>query len=233
MSTEEEYDGWGLSEGGSLGTGTVTINAASFGYDAQYKNGEQELAIIEGLVVNEDGEEHDWRQFFSIGAGWSIVDGGTRVERVNGKKANFQKQSKYGLWIAGALDSGAAEVLRGRGPATNAKVWASLIFEVGSREQDYGGDIGKKPVLVPVKYLGEKGSATASTASAATPASSEAPASGEVPGALKAKLKRLAAEHDTHDAFVDAAFLIDGVDGNKHVESLVADSPDFYNALRG
>ena len=230
--TEEQYDSWDLSDAPVLGEGLVTINSASFGYDAQYGGGEVALAILEGTVES-DGDTHSWKKLYSIGKGWNIVDGGSRVEREDGRKRNFQKQSKYGLWIAGALEAGAGEVLRGRGTPMEAKIWEHLTFEVAAKETDYGGEIGKKSTLVPVKFVGEAGTATPAATKAAAPAANGS-SNGHVSGALKMKLKKLAAECDSHDAFVERAFVeVEGVDGNAAVEKAVADSTELYESLRG
>lgn len=240
LADEQYDDGWGLSEGTVLGEGVVTIDSAEFGFDASYGNGEIPLAIFEGNVVSDDGEAHDWRKLYSVGKGWDVVDQGARIQREDGRPKGVGKQSKYGLWIAGAMEAGAAEVLRGRGKQTEAKVWEGLTFEVRAKETDYGGEIGKKQTLVPVRFVGEgsaktaTGSAPAAQSAATTAAPTATAQASGLSASLKAKLKKLAKECESHDEFVDRAFVeVDGVDGNGEAETLVADSADFYNELRG
>lgn len=229
--SEEQYDGWELDEGMAFGEGVLTINEARFGFDADYKDGEAPVLILDGDLIDDDGNPRVWHQLYSIGTGWEIVDGGARIELQPGfKRKGVSKQSKYGLWITGAIEAGATNAMRSRGRQTEATVWPGMKFEVRQTDHNYGGEIGTKKVLVPVKFLGESGS-TAPTTSAITAA--PAPTVSEIGGALKAKLTKLAKECDSHDIFIERAFVEMDIDGNKAAEALVADSPDFYLAARG
>lgn len=233
MSTDYA-DSYELGDAPVLGEGTVTIENATFGYDAQYRNGEAEILILEGKVVDDEGQPHDWRKFYPVGTGWSVNDGGRSISRQDGKN-KIMRGCKYGLWLQGALESGAGDELRKRGPATEAKVWDGMKFEVRSKESSFknsAGEMVSYGTLVPVAYLGAgAATVTATPAAATTSATSSAPSTLSVK--LRRELKKVATASDTYDAWVDAAFLVDGVDGNPEIENMVAESEDLYLELRG
>lgn len=240
MSTDYA-DSYELGDAPVLGEGTVTIENATFGYDAQYRNGEAEILILEGKVVDDEGQAHDWRKFYPVGTGWSVNDGGRSISRQDGK-GKIMRGCKYGLWLQGALESGAGEELRKRGPATEAKVWDGMKFEVRSKESSFknsAGEMVSYGTLVPVAYLGagaqSAGSPTTGPAvkSGSAAAANAGLTAADLPVKLRRELKKVAAASDTYDAWVDAAFLVDGVDGNPGIESMVADSEDLYLELRG
>lgn len=183
---------WDLVESsGLLDKANIEITGAEFGYDAGYAKGEQLILIMSGTSDQEGWEE--FTQFFSIGQGWDTLDGGATAV---GHDA-FNKNSQYGRFIQGALDSGAGEVLKGRGTPDKAAIWVGLKFHVERVPVDYGGEIGKKNVLVPTAYLGEAGKAEAPVA---TPTGATGNGSGDA--VLRAKVMALK-NTPNHDAFIE------------------------------
>lgn len=191
---------WDLVEStGLLDDADIEITGAEFGYDAGYANGEQLILILSGTSNQEGWEE--FTQFFSIGKGWETHDNGATVVGKDG----FNKNSQYGHWIQGAIDSGAGEVLQSRGYPDKAGIWVGLKFHVNRTPVDYGGEIGSKPVLKPTAFLGESGKAEAPAAAPAadTGASTATPAAGNGSNAvLRAKVMSLKSAPN-HDAFIE------------------------------
>jgi hypothetical protein len=118
--------GWDLVETtGLLDDADIEITEAAFGYDAGYANGEQLLLVLSGTSTHPDYPE--FSQFFSIGKGWETYDQGATVV---GQASGFHKNSQYGHFIQGALDSGAGAVIQARGMPDKASIWVGLKFHV-------------------------------------------------------------------------------------------------------
>lgn len=148
--------GWELVESsGLLDDADITITGARFGYDAGYDNGDTLILIVNGTSNQEGWEEFE--QFLSIGKGWDTQDQGLTV---NGQDA-FRTNSQYGIFIQGAMDSGAGAALKERGMPDVANIWVGLKFHVVRKPHDYGGEIGSINVLRPTAFLGEVGKADA------------------------------------------------------------------------
>lgn len=147
---------WELTESsGLLDDADIEITGAEFNYDAEYDDGDTLILILSG-TSNQEGWE-DFTQFLSIGKGWESPDQGkTAIGR-----DNFNKNSQYGRWIQGAIDSGAGDVIQGRGFPDVAAIWLGLKFHVKRVDVDYGGEIGVRSVLTPVAFNGESGKAEA------------------------------------------------------------------------
>lgn len=214
--TEKQYDPFAPSDG-LLDDFIVSISEASFGVNLQLDDtGEKLFLNLVGRTDDSDQPEFD--EVFGCGAGWETD--GKVIKRADGKLKGFNRNTKYAMLIASAIEAGAGEVLRSRDPKLgpmNAAIWEGLSFHVKRGEHDYGGEIGKKSVLLFDEFKGE--GKVAATTTAAAPAASAS--SNGVPAALKAKLKKLAKESDSLDTFIDAAFGLDGVDGNADAEELV------------
>lgn len=187
---------WDLVESsGLLDDADIEITSAEFGYDAGYDNGETLILILSG-TSNQAGWE-EFSQFLSIGAGWQTHDNGATVVGKDG----FNKNSQYGHFIQGAIDSGAGAVLQARGFPDKAAIWNGLKFHVKRVPVDYGGEIGTKNVLKPTAFLGESGKAEAPAAAAPAAETGAAPANGSN-AVLRAKVMALKGAPN-HDAFIE------------------------------
>ena len=195
--------GWELVESsGLLDDADITITGARFGYDATYDDGDTLILIVDG-VSNQEGWE-TFQQFLSIGKGWDTQDQGLTV---NGQDA-FRTNSQYGIFIAGAMESGASATLMARGMPDVAAIWIGLKFHVKRSPHDYGGEIGVKNVLAPTAFLGEVGKADAPVATAPVATPEPTPTTGAAPtsngaGELTAAVTVLATTADNHDAFLE------------------------------
>lgn len=239
-----EIDPWELADAPAMGEGIVHIDRAKFGFQTDYNKGETLCMMFEGTVVPEGSDEtFPWNKLYPVGGGWEAVDGGARIQRENGIPKQIFKTSKYGFFIDGAKLSGAAQVLKAKGSPLEAHIWEDMDFEMSAKDHDYGGEIGKKATLIPVRYIpsdiaasGRPASTSASSTSAsAAPTPPAAPSADyTVPASIKRKLVKLAKEHDTHEAFYDAAFAeIPEIDPSPELSAMVADSPDYYLGLKG
>jgi len=187
---------WELSESsGLLDKADIVITGAEFNYDAGYADGEQLLLILSGTSNQEGWEE--FTQFLSIGKGWDSPDNGATVEG----NEMFNKNSQYGLFIQGAIDSGAGGVLQERGFPNKASIWVGLQFHVERKDVDYGGEIGVKQVLVPTAYNGESGKADAPVATPTETGAAPVASNGS-DAVLRAKVMALKAAPN-HDAFIE------------------------------
>lgn len=195
---------WDTDSSSGLFEGTLTIEKAYFGYDAGYLSGEQELFILEG---DGEGQDDQVRQFYSIGSGWDVENGG---ESVSGHD-KFRDNSAYGRFIDAALKTDAKAVIQERGYPDQASVWEGLRFKMKRKSFDYGEQIGKKEYLVPVKFLGE--------AKAAKPKKKTGGSSKK----LRKELVGLAKNADDFDDFLVEALDLDGLEDDADLYGQVID----------
>jgi len=187
---------WDGVEGGALlDKAEVTIEKAYFATDALYQGGEVLVFIFEGTSPQSPLDDQAVRQFYSIGNGWDTADG---VTVTHPDLDGFRTSTNYYQFFQAALDTDAVTVLKERGFPDNAKIWEGLRFYMERKHIDRPG-LGSSEVLVPVRYLGLAGEADTPAPAAAAP---KAAGGNKV---LRAKLKKLAKEHDDHDDFLAAA----------------------------
>lgn len=234
MSDQKDIPvGWQTESGLALDDADVKILHSQFRYDADYNNGETLLWIPTFEV---DGEEKE--QFFPCGKGWEPADKGQSARHESGKPRKFNKNSSYGTWLNSAIAC-AADVLYARGDATNAAVWEGLRFHVESHEESFTikGELEPRTTnrIVATAYLGadEAEAKPAPKKSEKAAAKSTTNGDGELSAPMKAKLKAMAKEHDTHDAFMEAAFGLEGVMGVPAAENAVMDPDGLYAEARG
>ena len=220
----DEFEGWGTSTG-LIDDVDVAIKDAQFIYHPDINNGETLLLKLSLLVDDADTKEVD--QLYSCGKGWETNDQGKTAEREDGnEKFKFNEQTKYAKWFTAAIGCGAGPTLAQRGTARVAAVWIGLKFHVKSVTEEYTMDnqVRETRTLLPDVFHGVVGEGPAAKAEAAT---EEAPAEAAkaesngavgITGAMKAKLKKLATAAKTEDEFLEAAYGVEGVDGNAAVE---------------
>lgn len=240
MSENEIPSGWQTSSGLAVDDADVTVEDVVFRYDSNYNNGETLVAAFR--FRGEDGEEIE--QFFPCGKGWEPAEKGQAARHESGKTdKRFNKNSAYGSFADSAIVAGAGSVLFERGNATEAKVWKGLKFHVEAHTETFTIDGDKREVtrIIATSFLGVEGEVvkgakapSASKPAASAPAASNGNGGGELSAVVKAKLKALAAKHDSHDAFMEEAFAVDGVMGDSAAEQVVMDPSDagFYALAR-
>lgn len=210
-----------------------------FTFDSEYQDGSALLLKLEILTDDpEIGEGGKITEQYPVGKDWEPKDKGAKAAHNSGKPKNLNKNGGVAQLCQAAVEAGAGETLQERGGSDgplNAGIWKGLEFDFERKEYSgtFGGEKQTWARMLPVKYHGQNanGSAPASAAPAAADDSvsrvssgGAAPAaeSGGVSPILRAKLLNLAKEAVSHDAFMEAAFGIDGVMGNSEVEQAVA-----------
>jgi len=138
------------------------------------------------------------------------------------------------------------EVLRARGTQRDIEVWFGLGFEIEQvknsfPDKDNPGKQIEFYVTTPVRFLGVKDGVAKPTSSKASAAvekakakAAEKKAAAEANGngdGLREKLLQLAKESENHEAFVAAAFELDGVDGGP-LEDAVLDESQLFTEAR-
>lgn len=222
------FDPWAFTSG-LLDDVTVKVEDSFFAFDADYNDGE--TLLLKWEVSTDDDDQPTATLMYPCGKGWEPKDKGAKAAREDGKSKAFGKQSGIGQLASAAIEAGAGDVLRERGNPMEAAIWKGLSFHMKRKEIDYGGEIGKKERLLPTEFIQGASKSSASKAKAAPveddgDADAETPAASSAPvlkGALKVKLMKLAKEHDDYDSFVEAAYELDGVDGNAAAEAAIDD----------
>lgn len=227
MSNDQD---WELSSGLPLDGATVTVTAAEFGYRQNIAK-DTTFACIE--FTPEQGEVAE--QAYSVGKGWEPGARGAELVTSDGRKRNINDQTGYGKFIAHAMKiDGFKEVLRARGiHYTKAAAWIGMRFELASiKEMVLNPTTGQQKEtsrIMPVKFLGMAGEDAPSSKGAGV--ATNGAASG-IDSELEAKLVGIARASESHDAFMAAAFAVEGVAGSA-AEDLVMASGKGSIWLRG
>jgi hypothetical protein len=253
MSDDKEFDPWELTSG-LVDDADVAFKECSFGFRSDYNDGQTLLFMADAIIDGDDGPEES-ELIFPCGNGWEATEKGAKAKREDGKRKGFNKNSGYGLLISAATEVGAGDVLKGRGTPMEAAIWNGLVFHMKRKKISYGGDIGEKERLLPTEFKGyvDAGKVTKPTTkpdtdqarkAAGVPAAS-APAAADngaategLPAKLRIGLRKLAEDvkggGGDHDAFLEKAFEMEGVEGNSAAENAVmADGADSIWAKAG
>lgn len=261
MAFDEDIESsWETDEGG-FEPFDGTIIQAEFGYDNTYGDGEPALLILTvkaddpELFEDNDGET---RLLYPIGKGWEPADGGATCQHETGRPRKFHVLSGVGALVnAAAQLDGVLDILKSRGPATQANVWEGLRFtfeDVKFSRTDKDGETIEWTRRLPVAFLGvegeeaeetkpaKKSAKKAATKKSAAKKSEPEPADAdtddgdaedsdtpELDAKTRGKLKAIAARVDDHDEFMETAFA--ELDLDDLAEELVADE-EFYQGLK-
>lgn len=243
---------------GLFDDGEVTFTEARFIKDPSYVNSEGDLMpvfavdlVTDEPDVGENGVLEN--QFFSIGKGWEIEDGGAKVVREDGKSGKgFNKSTYLQAFLGAMLDlDGGMDAVRARYEDTGATpqeaaFWEGLRVHVEQHEYETGGwgNVEKKTRsrLMPTEILGWDGvkaevksvakkapakKAPAKKAAAAKPAADETPYAAAKAAAgdeVCAAIRAIADECDTVEEFMDRAYSeVEGIDDDTSIQLLVDD----------
>ncbi|GIV04085.1 MAG: hypothetical protein KatS3mg015_2915 [Fimbriimonadales bacterium] len=224
--SEHEFDPWAQTSG-LIDDVDVTFVDCRFGTRSDYADGIPLLFIADCRIEGEDGPEEQ-ELIYPCGKGWESAERGELAVREDGRPRGFNKNSGYGMLIAHALDCGAPLKERSDeyGPM-RASIWNGLTFHMKRKTISFGGEIGERERLLPVKFVGEAGKSKAGkTRAAAKTSSDDADSSDGLRGALKAKLltaaRTIIANGGTHDDFVEEVWSL--VENNTAAEAAVLDS---------
>lgn len=238
---EEVYDPWHFTTGFAEKYRGKVLDSY-FTFDSEYQDGTALLLKLEILTDDvEIGEGGKITEQYPVGKDWEPKEQGARAAHNSGKPKNLNKNGGVATLCAAAVEAGAGETLQERGGADgplNAGIWKGLEFDFERKEFSgtFSGEKSTWARMLPVKFHGSNGA----TAPAATPAAAAAAADdsvsrvssggtaaaasgGGVSPVMRAKLINIAKEAATHDAFMEAAFGVDGVMGVAEVEQAVAE----------
>jgi len=210
---------WELSSGLPLADADVTITGFEFGYNNDIAAG----AVFANITfTDDDGEDHD--QSFSVGDGWEPANKGAELVAENGKPKKLSKNSNFGRLVESAIEAigkDKVEDVLGHGPRVAASwlgtKWHTTTVEVtvtapGSTEAK------KRDRIVFSEYRGREGAAPKAGKSGKK---ADAGDTLGIDKELFDQLVTLAKDAADHDAFMDVALELDGVQGVKEVEKLV------------
>lgn len=206
------------------------IIGAEFGYRSSYNNGDTALLILtlqstDGTVIGRDGET-ETEVVYACGNSWEVTDKGERVQREDGKRMGFNKQSAIWSFIENVMQHDGGKLRKAGDPMSAAGYrtlggfhWKRIPYKT------VGGE--EKMRLVPVgpsttsKIAADGGKSAAKAEKAAekkAPAKAAAKKNsgddgednGGLSAAVRAKLlmiaKRVKGEGGDHEAFVGAVF---------------------------
>lgn len=223
-----------------------TIVEAYFSTDAGYNSGKT-LCLI--ATFESEEMEKPQKVMFACGDGWEQIENGEVAVRSDGAAKNFQKNSKVGLFVGGCIRTGAvSDMVKLGGDQFHAKAYVGLKMHIKAHNIDYGKKVGVQKAMIPVEYYGVDPSVVAGgtltaaaqpvvrAAAPAAPAAPVAPvaapvapsaapapaaAGGDIEPEMRATLVNLADESPTHEAFMEAAFAMPGVEDNPKVSAAV------------
>lgn len=188
----------------------------------------------------QDGElvEEEYRERFSVGKGWEVVEEGAAVEHGSGRN-QFNNSTGMGRLINAivALDDDTIDLVADQGDAFEAKSYQNLRFhferQIVSRWKDDDGEMVEWEMPLPTrvrtlkKKKGGRGKGSAGKSSGSSGSSgSKSDDSDEAKGVTKKQLVKLAGtfDEDDHDEFVVAALeQFPDIEGNDDLHEDVLD----------
>lgn len=231
-------DEWATSSGFALAAGVdAEIIGATFGFNDKLGAGAMCLNLTFEV---EDSEPID--QSFSIGNGWEITEKGDLIVAADGKSRGINKSTNLGLLIDSIIGAGP---FADRGPLFDgeppfdtprrASNWIGTRWTIGTktvkRKNPTNDKEIEKEAYIFDAYLGRSDEAPAKPAKkgaaggkpAAKPAAKAAVADyGIEDDDLREQIIAAAVAADgDHDAFVEACYTLDGVDGDAAVEKAI------------
>jgi len=224
------------------------VQDASFGYDAESQDPERLFLFLDILTDDpENGEGGVVRERYTMGQGWTTPDRGATAVHESNKPRKFNNNSGIGLLADSLVAAIGMDAAMKLGPTTDADTWRKLGELEWHRKEfsmkgENGEDVNYSRMLIvkaldanapasDVSAASASAPATTADASAAIDAAASTTATFDCPPVLKVKLKKFAAESDTHDAFAEKAFALEGVADVAAMEEKVAEE-GFYLWLK-
>lgn len=232
----EEYDPWALSDGLVAAYRGKKVLDAHFGYGDEGPSANQCFLKLEVLTDSDELPEGIAHERYTVGKGYEPGDSkGQSVQREDGKAAHFNRNSGVGLLIRALQGLGVDMRTLGSSPFS-ADTWRNLPSDMewerlsGFGEEKFefkndAGEVVKYQRMLPVALNGgtRVTQAVESDAGSESVTNTTATTDGGLSKVLRAKLKKLARESADFDSFVEAAFAMEGVDGNPAAEDAVTE----------
>lgn len=237
-------DEWQTSSGLSLAGAEVEIIGAVFGFNQNI--GADTICLNFTFQPLEGGDPIE--QSFSVGNGWEIAEKGDLLAAADGRARSINRSTNLGRLIDSIL--GVGDFAK-RGPAfkgegapfgspKRASEWIGTKWLVDTIPVETRNpktqEVKTKDAYVFVDFLGSGSGAGGSVKAAgakatggkadkaagkATAKAADEDTYGIEDAELRAELLELAKGSDSHDEFVEAAYKVDGVDGDQAVEGAI------------
>jgi hypothetical protein len=218
-------DSWTTTSGLPLADADVEITDFSFGYNPKIGDG---LTLVANITFRNLASGETTEQSFSTGKGWEAINKGAAAEKNGGTgKQSFNNQTNFGRLIDSAVNCGAGPQLAPRGQTYQAATWIGTQWhtttEVIETTNPTTGESNTKDVVVFGRFLGVGDGGQ--PAAAASNGNGRAAAASAIDPDIEAQLIALAKQHSgNHDAFMEAAFDVPGVQDSKQLTNLVVDA---------
>lgn len=223
------------------------VQRASFAVDPQYseKTGADTVFLHWEGPSNAEGHEMMTKEGFhpkwSMDPDFATMDGNT-IASQSGRKTKVGKA--YGRMCEQTVAATAAYANQPNDPlanvdATNAKSWEGHTWLLDNVEYDWGGDIGKRTELHPVKYIGP-GNQTGAIAPGAAPVAAApapapvaaAPAAAPAGDPLMAQVESIARAAGDFNGFKAAALALPGVTERTDLLVGISDATQIWGRIR-
>jgi hypothetical protein len=219
VSPEEWETGTGL-----LDDVDAYITNARFGFKEAYRQvAGAEVVLLMFDLVDADGNllnNPDAPPAYSVGSGWQVVEGGTRIVHPN--RSRIIGSSMYGRLINRVVKELKVDMAQ-YGSPLEAAVWDGLGFHWEQEEhKTVGGEV--RTQLMPTRFLGEYQGPSAGTTSKESTV--------EVPAEVMEQLTKLAKTLELRD-FQKAAMKIEAVLSNPQLLQDILDDNGFWKRQRG
>lgn len=241
--SEHDINEWETGSGLSLAGADAEIIGATFGFND--KIGAGVICANFTFQPTEGGDPVE--QSFSVGNGWEIAEKGDLLVTADGRPRKINSNTNFGRLIDSITGAG---MFADRGPACKGEVpfdtprrasnWIGTMWTVDTVQVKTTNPStkveGVKDAYVFTDYLGRSDDAPTKGKAGGKPAGRPAASAGRgaaKPKAgpdddfgiedddLRAALVELAATSDDHASFVEAAYDIDGVEGDGAVEKAI------------
>jgi len=217
-------DIWDLSSG-MVDTFDGQVTEAWFTFDDSYNNGE--TCVLKLLVKADElgtfTDDNTTTLLFPLGKGWEPTNKGSQATHESGSPKQFNRSSGMGLIINSAKEIGLVDQWREQDKSPlDANIWEGVHCQWHNTEFSWTTQDGEKRSyyrMLPTALLHTNDTKPVED----TP-------DFDISPMLRGKLRAIATNAESHDAFIEAAFIAD-LDFGPNGEQAVMSHP-FYESLR-
>ena len=231
MARSDAYD---QESSGGLAGFEFTVEDAYFAPDPAYTEKAGVEVLFLHWVGTSDADGHEmmsadgFHPKFSVGPDWQTLDGGKTIQHPRG---NAKVGKSYGRMLKIAAEAtkeleGTPEDFLEHGDFRDARIWIGTRWYMDEVERDFGGQIGKRSELMPVKFLGFANKPSGGSGGSAQ-TSGQQDSQAAASGGLREQIENLARALDDFDEFKRAALSLPGVTADADLMMAVMESgPD-------